>query len=518
MHLVIVHGYLLQGTGSNIYVANVAKTWKKQGYAVTVVCQDPNAHKLPFVDEFISENEALPEKPPAPGTLRVVVPNINKLLPVYVFDKYEGYTVKIIPEMTEDEIEQHITLTANVVRKVCLQKADKVLSNHVLLSPVITARALQGLDIPFNVKIHGSALEYTLVPNPRLMKYALEGLLAAQRIFVGTRYVKERVLEVFSKQAEELQLPEKIKIVPPGMDPHVFQLAKDFQKQQQRFLEKINLAIKQNGKGRKNIILPPAGNQTLEQYNEILLNLVQSYDQRVVDADLPERWPELKRSEPIIVYLGKFLPAKGVGEFMLTVPKILEKIPQARFLFIGFGSFREHLECILQSFKTGNKEACIKCAEAGEFTEGVDFDKWFRKCSPQEVERVTITGFLDHEMLKEILPLTDVCVVPSKWPEAFGMVAVEAMAAGVLPVCNYHAGLRDVVEAAVESMPELKDLISMDKENFMNQLPGKIEKALHFLYPQGFADFRRRKEIGAKLREISVMKFSWDGICKQLLD
>ena len=37
MHLVIVHGYLLSGTGSNIYCANVAKIWKNLGHAVTVV-------------------------------------------------------------------------------------------------------------------------------------------------------------------------------------------------------------------------------------------------------------------------------------------------------------------------------------------------------------------------------------------------------------------------------------------------------------------------------------------------
>ena len=517
MHLVLVHGYLLQGTGSNIYVVNIAKTWKKQGHAVTVVCQDPTAHKLPFVDEFISENEALPAEAPAPGKLRVVVPNINKLLPVYVFDKYEGYTVKTIPEMTEDEIEQHITLTADALRKVCLQNADKVLANHVLFGPLITSRALQGLNIPYNVKIHGSAMEYTLVPNPGLMKYALQGLKDAHRIFAGTQYVKQRVLDVFAEYSTELELDKKLKIVPPGMDPDIFQLPGDFQAHQERFLKKIQIAIKQNGNGRKNISVPEAGNLTIGEHNETLLRLGESYDQRIVDADLVRRWPELKDSDPLIVYFGKFLPAKGVGELMLTIPKILEKIPQARFLFIGFGSFREHLEGIVQSFKTGNKEECIKCALAGDFTEDVDFDKWFRKCSPSEIERITITGFLDHEMLKEILPLTDVCIVPSKWPEAFGMVAVEAMAAGVLPVCNYHAGLRDVVDVAVEGMPELKDIISMERENFMNLLPEKIETALRYLYPHGFEETEQRKNIAKKLRRISVDKFSWDGICRQLL-
>jgi hypothetical protein len=33
----------------------------------------------------------IPDTPPAPGTLRVVVPDIDGLLPVYVYGKYEGY-------------------------------------------------------------------------------------------------------------------------------------------------------------------------------------------------------------------------------------------------------------------------------------------------------------------------------------------------------------------------------------------------------------------------------------------
>ena len=518
MHLVLVHGYLLQGTGSNIYVVNIAKTWKKQGHAVTVVCQDPNANSLPFVDEFIGENDFLPDEPPAAGKMRVVVPDIKRLLPVYVFDKYDGYTVKTIPDMTSEEIEQHINLTAERLRKVCMQNVDRVLANHVLLSPVITARATKGLDVPYNVKIHGSAVEYTLVPNPGLMKYAIEGLRGARHIFTGTQYVKQRASEVFADYSAEMELEKKLKIVPPGMDPDIFRLPDDFQSHQERFLTKVDLAIKKNGRGRKDISIPAADQHTIKDYNNILHQLGQTYDQRIVDADLKERWPMLSESEPLIVYFGKFLPAKGVGELVLTIPQILKKIPQARFLLIGFGSYREHLEGIVQSFYTGNIDECKKCALAGDFTEGVDFEKWFRQLSRREMDRITITGFLDHEMLKEILPLADICIVPSKWPEAFGMVAVEAMAAGVLPICNYYAGLRDVVDAAAEDMPEIRGIISMDRDNFINLLPGKIESALDFLYPDGFSDRQRKEQIASELRSISVKKFSWDGICRKLLD
>jgi len=517
MHVVILHGYLLQGTGSNIYVANVAKSWKEQGYAVTVVCQDPDAASLPFVDEFIGEKESLPENAPQEGKLRVVIPDIKRLLPVYVYDKYEGYTVKTIPEMSEGEIEQHIEMTAKVLRKVCLQDAGRLLANHVLLGPVIARRALEGLNVPYNVKIHGSAVEYTLVPNPGLMKYALEGLQEAHKIFVGTRYVKGRVEQVFSEYSEKLQLKTKLQIVPPGMDPDVFQLADDFQQHQHQFLNKIKTAIARNGNGRKNILVPAPANMSLQEYDRVLQKLGQSYDQRIVDADLPQRWPQIAENEPLIVYFGKFLPAKGVGELLMIAPQVLKKIPQARFLFIGFGSYREHLQGMLQALKDGNFEQFVQCARAGDFVDDTDFGKWFRPLSQRESQRITVTGFLEHDMLKEVLPLAGLVVVPSKWPEAFGMVAVEAMAAGVLPLCNDHAGLRDVLDVITEEMPELEKIIRIKREVFVEELPLKIEKALSYLYPQGFANQDFRRQVGKRLRAISVKNFSWNEIALKLL-
>ncbi len=94
MHLVVLHGYLLSGSGSNIYTANVAKAWKVMGHGVTVVCQDRNARSCEFVDEVFIGTDCIPATAPDKGTVRVVVPDIDDLLLVYVFNEYEGYTVK----------------------------------------------------------------------------------------------------------------------------------------------------------------------------------------------------------------------------------------------------------------------------------------------------------------------------------------------------------------------------------------------------------------------------------------
>jgi len=517
MHLVILHGYLLRGTGSNIYVVNIAKAWQKQGHGVSVLCQDPKAGSLPFVEEFIGPKDKLPSTPPQPGTIRVVVPDINNLLPVYVFDRYNGYQVKLIPDMTLNEIKSHIETTASSLRKVALQGADRILANHAILGPVIASRALHNLDIPYDVKIHGSAVEYTLVPNPHLMKYAYEGLSGAKKVFVGTRYVRDRVLEVFSNGSEDLRLKEKLRIVPPGMDPSLFNITEDAEKNQKRFIEKIRDKLEINNNGRHYSKVPGSSPKSGANLHRKLVKLGETYDQRAIDSDLLEKWPFLKQNEPIILYFGKFLAAKGVGELVVTVPKILTMVPNARFIFVGFGTYREHMECMIEALGKGDLKAFVSSARAGEFVEKIDFKKWFRKLLPEELNRITITGMLDHKELSEILPLASLTLVPSKWPEAFGMVAVEAMAAGVLPLCNYHAGLCDVIDEVEAVSPELADIMKLQRDTFIDELPEKVLSALNYLYPSGYQNQTTRQRVAKKLRQIAVEKFSWHGIAKRLL-
>lgn len=84
-----------------------------------------------------------------------------------------------------------------------------------------------------------------------------------------------------------------------------------------------------------------------------MLFIGKTYNQRVADADLLERFPKLSADEPIIMYFGKFLNTKGCGEILLGFPTILKAVPKARLFFIGFGGFREHLEAMVYALKTG---------------------------------------------------------------------------------------------------------------------------------------------------------------------
>ena len=148
--------------------------------------------------------------------------------------------------------------------------------------------------------------------------------------------------------------------------------------------------------------------------------------------------------------------------------------------------------------------------------------------TPAEGKRITITGYQEHNQLKEILPLASVSVVGSKATEAFGMVSLEAMAAGVLPLSHNHSGIAEALQIVGEAEPELEKIMRMDVvpggsrgtadgAYLIQQLPDRIETALRFLYPDGFSNDTKRKEISSRLRQVSVSKFSWDGICKDIL-
>lgn len=357
MHLVVIHGYILSGTGSNIYTTNVAKTWKKQGHAVTIVCQDPFANKLPFVDEFYSGTANIPSTPPKEGTIRVVVPDINGLLLVYNYDLYPGYVVKTMNQCTIEEIETHIEATARGLRRVVQQGVDMILTNHMILSPVITKRAVKGTNVPYVCKLHGSAMLFSVKTRTEELKpYVLEGLRDCKRIIAGTKFVAETAKEILQQEKHELRLEEKMVIIPPGLDPDVFKCGGDVKEQQKAFLTAVKEFIARNPKGRRAASISHPSIDC-EDFLGQLTAVAHSYEQRAIDADLPERWVPFKEGEPIICYFGNFLDTKGVGELLTAFPRILDRVPQARLLLIGFGRYREQLEGMLKALKEGNYEA-----------------------------------------------------------------------------------------------------------------------------------------------------------------
>src|SRR6201986_2863454 len=197
MRVLIFHGYMLRGTGSNIYNVNLPPALARLGHEVHLLCQDSEV-KIPGVE--------------------IHVPDIGGLLPVYVKDPYPGFRVKTFDELTEDELQHYIDANVAAVREGAAQAGgiDAALANHLVMGPTILARA----DVaPFATKIHGSALEYTVKPFPRFLPYAYEGMAASQGVLIGSAHTGE---SLWAALPDLPDLREKTRLGPPGVDVEEF--------------------------------------------------------------------------------------------------------------------------------------------------------------------------------------------------------------------------------------------------------------------------------------------------------
>src|SRR6476620_8836062 len=158
VRVLIFHGYLLRGTGSNVYNASLAQALARVGHEVHLLCQDREAASLDWVDRLGHwSNGRLELEPPVggsgSGTVTAYVPDIGGLLPVYVDDPYEGFRVKTFAQLTDQELDAYLGAVRDVVES--LGGVDAALANHLVMGPAILARA----NLAFAAKIHGSALE-----------------------------------------------------------------------------------------------------------------------------------------------------------------------------------------------------------------------------------------------------------------------------------------------------------------------------------------------------------------------
>ena len=188
MRIHLWHGYLLGGTGSNVYTRALAGEWSRAGHEVTVVCQERQPEQYDL------------------GGARVVRPELpDRLLPVFVLDRYEGLEAVLLQDMSVRERARYVETNAAVLQE--LGDAELVFANHVLMGGAVGAAT----GLPFRVKAHGSELEYSLRGRPELEAAGREALAGAEATFVGSRHIRA-VLEDVVGQVD------RVFEVPPGVD------------------------------------------------------------------------------------------------------------------------------------------------------------------------------------------------------------------------------------------------------------------------------------------------------------
>ena len=410
MRILLWHGYLLGGTGSNVYTRQLAREWARTGHDVTVFCQEPHPERYDL------------------GGAEVVRPDVGGLLPVFVLDDYEGYRVKLLQDCSRDDLDAWIGANAAAVREHL--PADLVLCNHVLLGGAVG----RATGAPYAVKAHGSELEYSMRGRPELEEWGRDVLASATAVFVGSAHIREVVEEVCGHV-------DRVHEVPPGVDVEEWRL-----RPRDQALAALLAEARRDppNPGGMNERLPDEGNaERLAAF--------------------------LAGDEPTVVYFGKLLLNKGVHVLLEALRGV-----DARVVIVGFGDYRSELEAMSAS------------------------------------QHVLFTGPLEHRHLVHLLALADACVVPSIFPEAFGMVAAEAAAAGCPPLVARHSGLAEVAEGLEsEYPPHLRDLASFTSGDVAD-LRGKVSRLLAL--PAG-----DRVAIRDAARRAAVERWSWASVADRLL-
>ncbi len=403
MRVLLWHGYLLAGTGSNVYTRALAREWSLAGHDVTVVCQERHPERYDL------------------GGARVVVPDLpGGLLPVFVLDRYEGLEARLLVDFKEEERDAYVEANAAALRE--LGPADVVFANHVLLGAPVGAAS----GLPYRVKAHGSELEYAMRGRPDLERWGAETLAGADVVYAGSEHIRAVLEEVAGHV-------DRVETVPPGVDVEAFR--------------------------------PEPRAQALAALSEELRR-----DPGAADDGVTERFERFFADDaPTVLYVGKLIENKGVHVLLEALAGL-----DARAVVVGFGDYRGELEAL---------------APPGTL----------------------FPGQLEHRHLVHLLPLCAVAVVPSVYPEAFGMVAAEAAAAGVLPVVSAHSGLAEVAAGIAEEVgSETAELLTFPAGD-ADALRVRLA-AILALPPE------RRRELGLAARGAVERHWSWPVVASRLLE
>src|SRR5687767_657654 len=120
MRILVFHGDLLGGTGSNVYNAALAEAFARAGHEVHLLSQDrePLAHDWVDAAGDWDGGGLRVTTRREPARVTVYRPDIGGLLPLYVADRYDGIEARPFPDLSEEEVEGYVARNVEAVREV----------------------------------------------------------------------------------------------------------------------------------------------------------------------------------------------------------------------------------------------------------------------------------------------------------------------------------------------------------------------------------------------------------------
>jgi glycosyltransferase involved in cell wall biosynthesis len=532
----ILHGYLLDGSGSNLWTRSITEALCRQGETVHLFCQEYHPEQFDFIAEAYfyrldgSVDTLLKRDVPYRGRCIMHKAEIGDTLPVYVWDHYEEFP-NVVPmvELPDEAIEQYLGRNTEALMKVVERYPIKAMhANHAVLMSVVAERVSAETGIPFAVMPHGSAIEYAVKKDGRFLRLAIGAFTAASRVFVIGREMRERVKSVLGAVA---RVDEKMMELNLGVDTSLFEpVEKELRRAN---IEKLIELISGAPRGKRPEMSAGMFNR-LEAVSDIdltrdVLASAQGYTAKLPDSDLEAKLAAVDwERDPVMLFVGRLIASKGLQAILAALPLILDRHAEAKLIAVGHGPLREGMEAFLWALRRGDGQLARRIAAWGAGLEGAgvrpfaNVMSFFRQLEEQgelgdyfnkarrlmRADTVVFTGYLTHRELRYLFPCADVAIFPSIVAEAGPLVFLEALASGCFPLGTYFAGMGASIDAVAEVLPaEVAELmrISVDDSLAVNHIANNTSASIVLA-----------NQYKAELRRLAIGRYEWRSVAKRL--
>ena len=509
----LLHGYLLEGSGSNLWTRCVVEALCMQGETVHLVCQEPYPERYDSIAEAYryhldgSVEVIFTRAVPYAGRCIMHKPQLGDTLPVYVWDKYDEYP-HVVPmiNLPDEAIEEYIARNAAVVQRVVEEHEITAMhANHAVLMSVVAQRVRASTGVPYAIMPHGSALEYAVKPDPRFKALATSAFTDAGHIFVHGEEMRTRVEKALPDVPD---LAHKFSVLPLGV--HTAQFEPVPRERRREKMGRLFVELSRLAGGRR----PEQLARMLSQVNDTtsadelrgVLGRVK-YETKAPDTDLAEKLQQVDwEHDAVMLFVGRLISAKGVQSGLAALPLLLAEDPGLRLIVVGHGPLREPMEAFLWALEHGNRALVERIVECGRMLEGDpdgaggsqalgkvkwflhdleargELDRYFELAREHvRADRVIFTGYLTHHELQHLFPCCDAGIFPSIVKEAGPLVFLEALASGCFPLGTYFGGMKASIDAIAELFPEeIANAMKIDPLDTVADIVTNVSTALKF--------------------------------------
>ena len=384
--------------------------------------------------------------------------------------------------MTPGEVENYLEICVRVLLEVVeAYPVDVAFANHVIPNPTILSRLKEQTGIPFVVFPHGSAIEYAVKKQDYLKSLARQALNSADKLIVGNQIVTDRIYRVFPEEVEEWR--EKQVIISVGVNTNLFHPVDNDKREDS--IQSL-LALPNPGDGKRQAQVVDLCRASEIETDADLIDLLDrargTYHYTSPDADLAQKLSTVDwQQDRVLLYVGKLIAGKGVHDLLLALPELLLSNPDLKIVLVGESTYREALELLLFALSHQRADLLERILRLGwaldqrepqpflaaqSYVEQVGMSQlleWGQKVSPDQ--HVIFTGYLNHARFSKLLPCADVTVFPSEIAEAYPLVLLESICAGVTPMGAYFEGLKDGVDTISKGLdPEVREAMRLRVE------------------------------------------------------